>query len=117
MHRLRATPPPSRYLPPPFPGPSLPAGQRIKNEETQQATALRRVHHQFCLLLSGTPLQNNLHEFYALLSFLLPEIFQDSDPFDHAFNLSQNKVILPTALLVRSTLQERIHRGTTCRKL
>jgi len=70
----------------------LDEGQRIKNEETQQATALRRVHHQFCLLLSGTPLQNNLHEFYALLSFLLPEIFQDSDPFDHAFNLSQNKV-------------------------
>jgi SWI/SNF-related matrix-associated actin-dependent regulator of chromatin subfamily A member 5 len=56
------------------------------------AGALRNVRHQFCLLLTGTPLQNNLHEFYALLSFLLPDIFTDSTPFDKAFNLATNEV-------------------------
>ena len=28
------------------------------------------------LLLTGTPLQNNLHELWALLNFLLPEVLK-----------------------------------------
>ena len=38
------------------------------------------------LLLTGTPLQNNLHELWALLNFLLPEVFSSSDDFDEWFN-------------------------------
>ena len=38
------------------------------------------------LLLTGTPLQNNLHELWALLKFLLPEVFSSSDDFDEWFN-------------------------------
>jgi hypothetical protein len=33
------------------------------------------------LLLSGTPLQNNLTELWSLLNFLLPHIFNDLDSF------------------------------------
>lgn len=43
--------------------------------------------HQALVLLTGTPLQNNLHELYALLSFLYPDIFTTSAPFDAAFDL------------------------------
>ena len=39
---------------------------------------------------TGTPLQNNLHELWALLNFLLPEIFHSSEAFDEWFNLSDN---------------------------
>ena len=31
------------------------------------------------LLLTGTPLQNNLSELWSLLNFLLPDIFDDLD--------------------------------------
>jgi len=39
-------------------------------------------------LLTGTPLQNNLHELWSLLNFLLPTIFSSSDDFDEWFDLN-----------------------------
>ena len=38
------------------------------------------------LLLTGTPLQNNLHELWALLNFLLPDVFNSSEDFDAWFS-------------------------------
>lgn len=46
---------------------------------------------QNIVLLTGTPLQNNLHELYALLNLLHPDIFTTSDPFDEAFDLTNNR--------------------------
>lgn len=37
--------------------------------------------------ISRTPLQNNLHELWALLNFLLPDIFSSADQFDEWFDL------------------------------
>ncbi len=56
---------------------------------------------QNIVLLTGTPLQNNLHELYALLNFMHPDIFTTSDPFDQAFDLTKNRCIFfyPAALL------------------
>jgi SNF2 family DNA or RNA helicase len=38
-------------------------------------------------LITGTPLQNNLHELWALLNFLLPQIFKNSEQFDAMFQV------------------------------
>ena len=35
---------------------------RIKNEESQFATTVRMLRSRYRLLITGTPLQNNLHE-------------------------------------------------------
>lgn len=43
------------------------------------------------LLLTGTPLQNNLHELFALLSYLFPDVFTTPQPFDDAFDLKLHK--------------------------
>ena len=45
----------------------------------------------FSAVLTGTPVQNNLHEFGALLSFLAPNVFTDLSLFDAAFNLRVTK--------------------------
>jgi SWI/SNF-related matrix-associated actin-dependent regulator of chromatin subfamily A member 5 len=42
-------------------------------------------------LLTGTPLQNNLHELWSLLNFLLPEIFSSSADFDEWFALGSKE--------------------------
>jgi hypothetical protein len=31
------------------------------------------------LLITGTPLQNNLHELWALLNYLLPDVFDSAE--------------------------------------
>mmetsp|Transcript_72056 Transcript_72056/g.116866 ORF Transcript_72056/g.116866 Transcript_72056/m.116866 type:complete len:1020 (+) Transcript_72056:69-3128(+) len=62
---------------------------RIKNENSQLSVVVREMKTHSRLLLTGTPLQNNLHELWALLNFLLPEEFADSDKFDEFFQSTE----------------------------
>uniref|UniRef100_A0A914YR45 Uncharacterized protein n=1 Tax=Panagrolaimus superbus TaxID=310955 RepID=A0A914YR45_9BILA len=55
---------------------------RIKNENSKLALCVRQLKSKHRLLLTGTPLQNNLHELWALLNFLMPEMFSNSEDFD-----------------------------------
>ena len=59
---------------------------RIKNEESSLAQMVRMFNSRSRLLITGTPLQNNLHELWALLNFLLPDVFGDSAAFDDWFS-------------------------------
>ncbi|TAQ90161.1 hypothetical protein B7494_g1453 [Chlorociboria aeruginascens] len=59
---------------------------RIKNEESSLAQVIRLFNSRNRLLITGTPLQNNLHELWALLNFLLPDVFGDSEAFDQWFS-------------------------------
>ncbi|EWM24038.1 putative chromatin remodelling complex atpase chain, partial [Nannochloropsis gaditana] len=60
---------------------------RLKNEASQFSQTVRMLKTAHRLLITGTPLQNNLHELWALLNFLLPDVFSSSDQFDDWFNL------------------------------
>ena len=66
----------------------LDEGHKVKNEDTAAHSVLSRVHRQHTVLLTGTPVQNNLHELYAILAFLHPDVFSNSKSFDDAFDLS-----------------------------
>ena len=46
---------------------------------------VRMYRTNYRLLITGTPLQNNLHELWALLNFLLPEVFSSAEKFDDWF--------------------------------
>ena len=52
---------------------------RIKNEKSKLSEIVREFRTTNRLLLTGTPLQNNLHELWALLNFLLPDVFNSAE--------------------------------------
>jgi SWI/SNF-related matrix-associated actin-dependent regulator of chromatin subfamily A member 5 len=70
----------------------LDEGHRIKCEDTQTAQAVRKIHCETRIILTGTPLANNLVEMYSLLNFLAPDVFTTSEPFADAFDLTNKKV-------------------------
>ena len=70
----------------------LDEGHKIKNEETDVSEACRRIRATHRVLLTGTPMQNNLHELWAMLNFLLPDVFVSSLPFDKCFDLAKGHV-------------------------
>ena len=58
---------------------------RLKNENSRLSIVLRTFSANNRMLITGTPLQNNLHELWALLNFLLPEVFGNAGQFDEWF--------------------------------
>ncbi|KAK4701965.1 ATP-dependent DNA helicase, partial [Phenoliferia sp. Uapishka_3] len=59
---------------------------RLKNMDSRLIRELKMFTSEHRLLLTGTPLQNNLVELFSLLSFVLPEIFTDVDLFKNLFD-------------------------------
>ncbi|GAA5885694.1 hypothetical protein JCM6882_007531 [Rhodosporidiobolus microsporus] len=66
----------------------LDEAHKTKNLKGKTLAALRLLKSDFRLLLTGTPLQNNLKELYALLFFILPQIFTDEALFEQQFDFS-----------------------------
>ncbi|KAM7491590.1 hypothetical protein LguiA_034511 [Lonicera macranthoides] len=58
----------------------------MENRESVLACNLDRYRSQRRLLLSGTPLQNDLKELWSLLNILVPEIFDDCNVFGDWFS-------------------------------
>ncbi|CEP62138.1 RSC chromatin remodeling complex ATPase subunit STH1 LALA0_S04e08702g [Lachancea lanzarotensis] len=62
-------------------------GHRMKNAQSKLSFTLTRYYRtRNRLILTGTPLQNNLPELWALLNFVLPKIFNSAKTFDEWFN-------------------------------
>lgn len=55
---------------------------RIKNVDSILSQIVRAFTSRGRLLITGTPLQNNLKELFALLNFICPEIFVDYKDLD-----------------------------------
>lgn len=58
---------------------------RIKNEASKLSTTVREFNSRNRLLITGTPLQNNLHELWSLLNFIVPDVFGSHEDFDEWF--------------------------------
>ncbi|KAK9086561.1 hypothetical protein Syun_028955 [Stephania yunnanensis] len=108
---------------------------RIKNENSLLSKTMRIYNTNYRLLITGTPLQpnyeaaklslimpgqchapcflnNNLHELWSLLNFLLPEIFSSAETFDEWFQISgdndQQEVVQQLHKVLRPFLLRRL---------
>lgn len=62
-------------------------GHRMKNTQSKLSATLTQFYvTRYRLILTGTPLQNDLPELWALLNFVLPKIFNSVKSFDEWFN-------------------------------
>ncbi|KAJ7464277.1 SNF2 family N-terminal domain-containing protein [Mycena galericulata] len=72
-------------------------GHRLKNMDCALMRELRRYNSAGRMVLTGTPLHNNLAELWALLNFVLPDVFDDVDAFQEWFSLPRLSTLLPSS--------------------
>lgn len=72
----------------------LDEGHKIKNDLSLISKSLQGLGAEYRLILTGTPLQNNLVELWALLRWLYPEVFTEktAELFKKSFNLTRGEV-------------------------
>ncbi|EOB14309.1 Chromodomain-helicase-DNA-binding protein 9 [Nosema bombycis CQ1] len=81
---------------------------RLKNANSKAATILRTVNFSHKVLLSGTPLQNNITELWALLNFINPVDFNDSTSFLNEYKLENSQDVEKLQGLLRPLMLRRM---------
>ncbi|WEW56561.1 Putative DNA helicase ino80 [Emydomyces testavorans] len=64
----------------------LDEAQAIKSSQSSRWKSLLGMHCRNRLLLTGTPIQNNMQELWALLHFIMPTLFDSHDEFSEWFS-------------------------------
>ncbi|EHL03592.1 putative Uncharacterized ATP-dependent helicase fft2 [Glarea lozoyensis 74030] len=96
-------------------------GHYLKNVNSQRYQGLIKIPATFRLLLTGTPLQNNLQELAALLAFILPDVFREraddlnfifkakakTGDSDHAALLSAQRIARARSMLTPFVLRRK----------
>ena len=81
-------------------------GHRLKNEGSMLAAALARITVPFRLLLTGTPLQNDLNELWALMQYILPEALEGCKAtFTDACSISEGQLDRTVVAQARALLE------------
>jgi hypothetical protein len=72
----------------------LDEGHRIKNFKSNVSRSLQSLNAEYRMILTGTPLQNDLAEMWSLFHWLLPDIFAENTLplFKNAFNLAKGVI-------------------------
>lgn len=93
----------------------LDEAQRIKNWRTKIAQSVRRIHTRYSVVLTGTPIENNLEELYGLVQFVDPFVLGARHHFFKRYQImSENGRIIGYQNLheIRQTLANRLIRRT-----
>lgn len=84
---------------------------RIKNNECLLSFNMKKLKCQHKLLLTGTPLQNNLIELWSLLNFIMPQLFSSKEIFTeylkNADKENRNKMVENLKDIIRPFLLRR----------
>jgi len=63
---------------------------KLKNHKTQSYAFVQNLKKKFCLLLTATPIQNNIFELFYLISLLKPGHLGNYETFKSAFSVSKH---------------------------
>ncbi|KAI1476645.1 hypothetical protein K445DRAFT_63023 [Daldinia sp. EC12] len=85
-------------------------GHKLKNQTTLIYKQMMRVPTEWRLILSGTPVQNNLKELLTLLRFIEPDMF-DKHKFDALNTIFEAKVASKDVLNFAALASERVDRA------
>ncbi|KAH7326473.1 SNF2 family N-terminal domain-containing protein [Stachybotrys elegans] len=86
-------------------------GHKMKNPETKIYKDLRRIPANWKMLLTGTPVQNNLLEMTSLLSFINPKMFEGY--MEHIQYIFSQKVTIRDVSNGAFLYTERVRRART----
>lgn len=82
---------------------------RLKNRNCKLLEGLRQLNLEHRVLLSGTPLQNNVNELFSLLNFLEPTQFASNEAFLKEFgNLSSEDEVHKLQVLLKPMMLRRL---------
>ncbi|KAG1670418.1 hypothetical protein FOA52_010153 [Chlamydomonas sp. UWO 241] len=81
---------------------------RLKNAESALYQELAGFSIKNKVLVTGTPLQNNLRELWALLHFLEPQKFHDADAFEEEYSLQTMDGVSGLHAVLRPHLLRRV---------
>jgi SNF2 family DNA or RNA helicase len=82
---------------------------RLKNHQSRLFADFGSAPRDFCLLLTGTPLQNSTEELWSLLNFSDPKTFASQDDFVEKFGqLSDSKQVSELHGVLRPYLLRRV---------
>ena len=81
---------------------------RLKNFNCKLFRTMKTLQSENRLLLTGTPLQNNLSELWSLLNFVLPDVFPDCASFEELFDFSEDSKIVESE--AKSQVVTKLHR-------
>ncbi|ODM96291.1 Chromodomain-helicase-DNA-binding protein 7, partial [Orchesella cincta] len=82
---------------------------RLKNKNCKLLEGLRMLNLEHRVLLSGTPLQNNVNELFSLLNFLEPAQFSSDEHFSNEFGeLKSESQVQKLQLLLKPMMLRRL---------
>ncbi|KAI1408919.1 SNF2 family N-terminal domain-containing protein [Hypoxylon sp. FL1857] len=85
-------------------------GHRLKNQDTLIYKQMMQVPTEWRLILSGTPVQNNLKELLTLLRFIEPSLFEETS-FETLNTIFEAKVTSKDVLNFAALASERVDRA------
>jgi len=62
-------------------------GHRLKNSDSQTFVALNQLQTKRRVILSGTPVQNDLTEYFSLLNFVNPGLLGNANEFRRKYEI------------------------------
>ncbi|BCZ46106.1 DNA helicase [Clostridium gelidum] len=86
----------------------LDEGQNINNSESQNAKLIKNINAKSRFVLTGTPIENNLLELWALFDFIMPGYLYKKQEFSYKFIKQEENYLEDLKILISPYILRRI---------